>query len=145
MAKVKAFELIGADDLSRAFASLTDDVAETTLRQVIQGAATEMAKRISQRAPRASGRLAKQFYAKRNRVINGQPSSEVRARPDGYYWRFLEHGTQGSTKKNIPPMQARHFVRDTWIEFKDEYPDMLRRSYLRYMTRRAKRIAKGGK
>lgn len=33
-----------------------------------------------------------------------------RAQRDGFYGRFIEHGTKGSEKRNIPPQPARPFM-----------------------------------
>lgn len=71
--------------------------AKQLVRGAVGSAASAVNKELKAAAPRRRGHLRKAFYVKRNRGTPTQVSADVRARPQGFYWRFLDKGTKKLT------------------------------------------------
>lgn len=68
--------------------------AKQLVRGAIGSAASAVTKELKAAAPKRRGFLRRAFYVKRNRGTPTQTSADVRARPQGFYWRFLDAGTK---------------------------------------------------
>jgi HK97 gp10 family phage protein len=71
--------------------------AKQLVRGAVGSAASAVNKELKANAPKRFGRLRKAFFVKRNRGTPTQVSADVRARPQGFYWRFLDKGTKTIT------------------------------------------------
>lgn len=95
-----SLEVIGAEDVAKAFSEFAPRHANNLSRAVIHGVAGETRDEIKKRVPKRTGNLKRAIKVKRRRGKPGQPVSDVyvtqgkSAKYDGFYWRFIEHGTQ---------------------------------------------------
>lgn len=97
--KGASVEVIGLEDVERTLKTLLPKHATNIMRATVHGIASEVTKDARKRAPKDTGALRKAIKAKRRRMKNGNPRSDViitqgrDAKHDAYYWRFIEHGT----------------------------------------------------
>lgn len=95
-----AVEVLGTDELEKVLAEFAPKVANNLMRTTVHGVAGEITKEAKKRVPRRTGNLKKSLKTKRRRGKPGQPVSDVvadsgkKAKHDGFYWYFVEHGTQ---------------------------------------------------
>ena len=98
-------QVIGADELADVLSQFAPRVANNLAKAVIHGVASEITKKAKSRVPKNTGNLKKALKTKRRRGKPGQPVSDVivtqgrSAKNDGFYWRFVEYGTQKGVKE----------------------------------------------
>lgn len=93
MAAVKGIVIEGQEELSDTLLELLPREVAAIGRAVALGIATEVASKISARAPRDTGQLAGDVIAVKGKQKTGRPSAEVRIKDQSFYWRFAEFGT----------------------------------------------------
>lgn len=132
--------MIGMDEIQKTLEQLIPREANNLSRNFVFGLAQEAAKLAKQNVPVNTGNLKKAIKARRRRGKPGQPVADViasqgkQAKNDGFYWRFVEHGTGGQN-----PQPARPFVRPAYdrinanlAEYTDKvFTDKLRRRIAR--------------
>ncbi|WP_339064721.1 HK97-gp10 family putative phage morphogenesis protein [Teredinibacter turnerae] len=100
--KAQGVVVEGVDDIVKLFNQLIPKDARNLARAVNQGVAAELAKEVRKAAPKRAGVLKKAVAAKRQKSPPDAPVSIVYVRSgkkekyDGFYWRFVEHGTQNA-------------------------------------------------
>lgn len=98
-------EIIGADEVAEVLSKFAPRIANNLGRSLVHGIAGEISKEAKKRAPRRTGNLKKALKTKRRRGKPGKPVSDVivtqgkSAKYDGFYWRFLEYGTQSISEQ----------------------------------------------
>lgn len=136
-------QLIGMDEIQKILTGLLPKEANNLSRNLVFGLAQEAAKLAKQNVPVKSGNLKKAIRAKRRRGKPGQPVSDViatqgrEAKNDGFYWRFIEHGTGG---KNTQP--ARPFIQPAYDKIQAnlaQYTDKVFTDKLRSRIARAQK------
>lgn len=96
-------QVIGADDIAEVLSQFAPRVANNLAKSVIHGVASEITKKAKSKVPKRTGNLKKALATKRRRGKPGQPVSDVivrqgrSAKNDGFYWRFVEYGTQNGS------------------------------------------------
>ena len=141
----KGVELIGVKDMQKLLDSFAPRIAKNLSRSVTHGVASEAAKKAKSLVPKNTGNLKKSIKAKRRKVKNGIPTSDViaesgkGAKYDGFYWRFVEYGTQGG-------MPATPFAQPAWqwveANFKQIFNDQVIDKTAKAVKREQKRLAK---
>lgn len=97
MAKAAVAIGIQIDGLQETIDFLTKEVpreAQNLSASAVQAAAMTLKKEIAPRIPKRTGKLKKSIKAKRNRPSWGMVSSDVFFDAKGWYWRFVEYGTE---------------------------------------------------
>lgn len=138
-------ELIGVKDMKRLLDELAPRKAKNLSKAVNHGVAAQAAKKAKSLVPKDTGTLKKSIKAKRRRGKEGQPVSDVIAesgksvKNDGFYWRFVEYGTQTG-------MPATPFVQPArlWLEqnYKKIFNDQVIDKVSKAVKREQKRLQK---
>ena len=116
-------QLIGMEEIQKVLTELLPKEANNLSRNLVFGLAQEAAVLAKQGVPVDTGNLRKSIKAKRRRGKPGQPVSDViatqgkQAKHDGFYWRFIEHGTGGNN-----PRPARPFVQPAFDKVRADLP-----------------------
>ena len=96
-----SIKIDGLDQISEFLEKEVPKQASNILRASIQGVASTIAKDAKARARSAglksSGALIKGYKAKRKRMVNGNPRSDVNGAP---HWHLVEYGTTGRSHKS---------------------------------------------
>ena len=93
-------EVIGADEVAKVLSEFAPRIANNLSRALVHGIAGEIRDEAKRRVPKRTGNLKRSMKIKRRRSKPGQPVSDVvftqgkSAKNDGFYWRFVENGTQ---------------------------------------------------
>jgi len=146
--------VVGIDDVMKALGDMAPKYAKNLIRSTVHGVASEIAKQVKESAPYKTNNLKKSVKAKRRKSPPAKPVSEVyfthgdEAKYDGFYWRFIEHGTKGNDKHNALP--ARPFVQPIKDEFSQKMPEIIREQFVKKLTKmtnaqlkkNAKRVSK---
>lgn len=145
MAKAAGIRIEGVEALKHTLNVELPGQAHNLLRVAIFSAAKKGRDMLKAAAPVRTGRLRMSVNARRNRGDRNTVSSDVifetgkQAKADGFYWRFLEHGTV-----NAP---AQPFVAPVVTELGNQLPGILRTelgvALEKALARRAKRAAAG--
>lgn len=145
--KSDGISIVGADE----FAKLLTDPAQKDIEALTRAYVVEMAamlrEKIKARTPTDSGNLKKSGKHRRKRSYPNNPQAMTffdvgkDARHDGFYWRFVEHGTQAG-KPGSSSKPARPFVQPARDEMRREMPDLVKKAVLKVWTRRVKRQMK---
>jgi len=98
--------VFGSDEMAKVLAEFAPRIAENLSKAVVHGIASEITKKAKSKVPTGrTGNLKKAIKTKRRRGKPGQPISDViitqgrSAKNDGFYWRFVEYGTQMGSKE----------------------------------------------
>lgn len=133
-------EVIGTESVIKALEQFAPRHANNLIRATIHGAAGELKKDIQKRVPVRTGNLKKSIKAKRRRSPPGQPVSDViadqgkKARNDGFYWRFIEHGTQ--------TLPERPFMRPAKLAFEKKFDLIIQQQFVKKLTAAVRREMK---
>lgn len=92
------FEIQGIKEIREVLDNLAPRHARNILKNTIYSVAAELRNDIKAAAPVDSGDLRKNVAAKNLRSHPDKPASVVYFKPDGFYWRFVEHGTAPGKK-----------------------------------------------
>ncbi|GAG20055.1 unnamed protein product, partial [marine sediment metagenome] len=93
-------QVIGVDEIAKVLSQFAPRVANNLAKSVIHGVASEITKKAKSKVKDRTGNLKKAIKTKRRRGKPGKPVSDVivtqgkSAKNDGFYWRFVEYGTQ---------------------------------------------------
>ena len=96
---------VGVDEMAKVLSEFAPRIAENLAKSVIHGIAGEITKKAKSKVPKRTGNLKKSITTKRRRGKPGRPISDVivrqgnSAKNDGFYWRFVEFGTQKGVKE----------------------------------------------
>tara|TARA_Y100000310_G_C20701393_1_gene830267 strand:- start:2119 stop:2553 length:435 start_codon:yes stop_codon:yes gene_type:complete len=133
----------GLEDVQKLLERDAPKQANNIMRSVIQGVASEIAKEAKKNVPRQTGNLRKAIKAKRRRGKPGFPVSDVivtsgkSQRNDGFYWRFVEFGTQGENPQSEQP-----FIRPAKQKIQSNLPQILEDQFVKKLKANIKRIQK---
>ena len=135
--------LIGMDEIQSILANMIPREANNLSRNFVFGLAQQAAKLAKSNAPKNTGNLRKAIKAKRRRGKPGAPVADViasqgrNARHDGFYWRFVEHGTGGAN-----PQPAQPFVRPAYDTIRADLPRYTDAVFTDKLRRRIARLQK---
>jgi HK97 gp10 family phage protein len=107
-----SIKIDGIEEIQKILRELPEREGANLIKATVRGIAAEVNKEAKKRVPTKTGNLKKSLKVKAVRSPKFQPVFDVRAesgrgvKNDGFYWRFIEHGTGG---KNPQPEQP--FVR----------------------------------
>jgi len=133
----------GLDEVKALLEKETPKQANNILRAVVQGIASEIAKDARKSAPKNTGNLRKSIKAKRKKSKPGFPVSAVEittgknVKNDGFYWRFIEFGTQGNN-----PQPEQPFIRPAKDRAQANMPQILESQFVKKLQANIKRIQK---
>lgn len=98
-------QVIGANEIAKVLAEFAPKIATNLAKATIHGVASEITRKAKSNVRKRTGNLKKALATKRRRGKPGQPVSDVivkqgrGAKHDGFYWRFVEFGTQKGVKE----------------------------------------------
>jgi HK97 gp10 family phage protein len=101
----------GIDQIKKVLRELPEKEGANLIKATVRGIAAEVNKEAKKRVPVNTGNLKKSLKVKTVRSPKFKPVFDVRAesgkavKNDGFYWRFVEHGTGGKS-----PSPSRPFV-----------------------------------
>jgi HK97 gp10 family phage protein len=125
-------EISGAKEIEQFLEELVPRQAANILRATVHGIAAEIGKEARKSAPVESGRLKRSSKWRRRRALNPmKPASEVYFMSRAYYWRFVEHGTQGKQAR-----AARPFFNPAVQRIASDIDAVTNRSFTRVIQRR---------
>jgi HK97 gp10 family phage protein len=134
----KGVDLVKIDGLQQAQKTLTELLPRESLniaRRTAGGIARKLRTEIKKKAKKKTGNLAKNIKSKRAKDY-GRPnlaSYDVYVERDGFYWRFIEHGTaerkQKKTGKKVGKMSPDPFVTPTVEAFRPQMPILYREEF----------------
>ena len=141
--------ITGLEDAKRILGEIAPRHAANLNRAVVHGIAGQAAKEIKQVMPssfkKRLGNVFKSVKAKRRRGKPDQPESDViftmdgKAKNDGFYWRFLEHGTRSmSGEPFVGPVREAIFARLPQIyeeQFGKKFEALLKRERKKKMKK----------
>lgn len=149
MAQALKFDIEGVEEISNVLGNLTPKQANNLMRSTIHGVAGEIRDEAKKNIPIKTGNLRKAIKTRRRRSQPEKPISDVyftqgkKARHDGFYWRFVEHGTGGRN-----PQPARPFVRPAKDKILRQLPRIMDKQFSKKLTawykRASKRVAANG-
>ena len=134
-------EVIGVKELEKVLEEFAPRIANNLMKATIHGIASEITKEAKRRVPKRTGTLRKSLKTKRRRGKPGQPVSDViadsgkTAKNDGFYWRFVEYGTQSG-------MAAQPFMRPAKDKIFSNMPEILKRQFKDKLTKAVNREKK---
>lgn len=136
MGHVAKIEIEGLADLTETLSRLLPREAQNLTQAAVRTMGSKLRKRIADTAPTRRKVLRKSFYVRNRRLDEGVAVTEVRARPAGFYWRFINFGTV--------KLSADAFVDRAVEEFRRELPKTMRDEVGKKLEAKlAKRRARG--
>jgi len=143
---LNSLDVIGAEELAKVLSEFAPRIANNLSKAVVHGVAGEITKGAKSRVPKRTGNLKKSLKTKRRRGKPGQPVSEViadsgkSAKHDGFYWRFVEYGTQTGTPEQPFMRPARDEVfTNLPVIMRRQFKDKLVKAVNREKKKRAKK------
>ncbi len=156
----------GAEAASATMAATSREM-DNIMRSAVYELAKDLAAEIKPRIPVKTGNLRSALKTRRGRTSGGRPYADVyfeggtKAKNDGFYWRFVEYGTQAHAVgkgsnisggkqggRGMPAQPPRPFVGPAVEKFNQDLPKLLREKVgvvlEKRMARKAKRLAKIG-
>ena len=134
---LNGIEIIGDREVMKILDSIAPKESVNLARSTIFGVAQRIAKGAKSRVAKDSGKLRKSIYAKRDKSPPNRPVSSVRFRKDGYYWRFVEYGTERGNN-----VSARPFLRPAKQEVVNDLDKIIREEFQKKLTARINRLLK---
>lgn len=136
------FSVEGLEDVEKVLDKLLPRQAQNLARAVNHGVASEVSKLVKKNVKpmRVSGVLSKSVAAKREKSPPDKPAAMVYIRSgkkekyDGFYWRFVEHGTRHSA--------ARPFVQPAIDEMRPRLSIVYREQFIKKLAAMARRHLK---
>lgn len=87
------FEIQGIKEIQEVLDNLAPRHARNILKNTIYGVAAELRNDIKAAAPVDDGELKRSVSARNERSAPDKPVAIVYFKPQGFHWRFNEHGT----------------------------------------------------
>lgn len=143
MSKVVGVSVEGIDELRDLLVKKIPDKANNLMRTTVHGIASEVTKEAKKIVPSQTGNLKKSIKTRRRRSTPENPISEVyitsgkSQKNDGFYWRFVEHGTGG---KN--PQPAQPFIQPAKETVFSMIDQILEKTFIKKLEQAAKRELK---
>lgn len=140
MSRVAGISVEGIDDVTKVFEQLLPRDAQNLARSVNHGVASQVAKEAKIKAPKNTGNLKKAIAAKREKSPPDNPLALVYVRSgkkekfDGFYWRFVEHGTKTAA--------ANPFLQPTIDNIRPQLPSIYREQFVKKLAAMARRKLK---
>ena len=133
--------ITGIDSVKEILEDIAPKRAANLITATIRGLATEISKEMKGSAPDQTKNLIKSIKIKRSRSDKFKPVFKVvfdsgkSAKHDGFYWRFVEHGTSNGTK-------ATNFVRKSRLKIESNLDFYLSRQFSKKLESAIKRELK---
>ena len=135
--QLNGIEVIGDKEVMKILDEIAPKEARNLARSTIHGIAGRITKAAKQRVKVDKGTLRKSIYTKREKSPPNRPKSSVRFREKGYYWRFVEYGTEKGNN-----LQARPFLRPARQQIMGNLNAILREEFQKKLTARINRVLK---
>lgn len=87
------FEMQGIKEIQEVLDTLTPRHARNISKNTIYGVAAELRNEVRAAAPVDDGELKRSVSARNERSAPDKPVAIVYFKPQGFHWRFVEHGT----------------------------------------------------
>ena len=134
---LKGVEVVGDKEIMQILGEIAPKEARNLARSTIFGLAQRIAKGAKSRVKTDTGNLKKSIYAKRDKSPPDKPVSSVRFKPSGWYWRFVEYGTERGN--NLEP---RPFLRPAKLEVQASLKGIMREEFQKKLEKRIKAVLK---
>lgn len=140
----KGFTITGTDDVVRVLESIDKKHARNLLRATVQGVAAHVGKlsKVNSRQYKDTGTLLRSIKWKRKKSPPEKPVSVVCVEKAAFYWRFVEHGTNGSPTRNIPALPERPIFRKAEQDIRPRLPQIYAEEFSRKLESKIKRELK---
>lgn len=138
-------QLIGVEDLKKVLEDFAPKHANNLMRTTIHGVAGEIQKEAKSRVKERTGNLRRSLKTRRRRGKPSQPASEVyadqraNARYNGFYWRFVEFGTQTSPEQPFMRPARQNVFTNLPAILQKQFKDKLIKAVDREKKKRAKK------
>jgi HK97 gp10 family phage protein len=138
-------ELVGVKELQKVLEDFAPRTAGNLMRTVIHGVATDITKESKKRVPVNTGTLKRSLKTKRRRGKPMQPVSDVIAesgknvKNDGFYWLFVEFGTQKTPEQPFMRPAKDLVMSDIDNVLQRQFKDKLTKAVMREKRKRAKK------
>lgn len=137
MSRLNGVQIVGDKEVMAILDSIAPKEARNLARSTVHGIAGRVAKLAKQRVAVDKGTLRKSIYTKRDKSPPDRPTSTVRFKPNAFYWRFVEYGTEKGNN-----LQARPFLRPAKQEVVGNLNQILREEFQKKLTARINRLLK---
>lgn len=137
MSRLVGVSIVGDKEVMEILNSIAPREARNLARSTIHGIASKITKGAKSRVKVDGGTLKKSIYTKRDKSPPDRPVSTVRFKDSGYYWRFVEHGTD---KRNS--LDARPFLKPARQEVMANLNTILREEFQKKLTARLNKVLK---
>lgn len=127
-------ELTGIEQIQDLLDSFIPKKAFNLYVATVRGIAAEIAKEAKRRVPTNSRTLKKSIKVKKRRSAKNEAVFSVLFKGDGFYWRFVEHGTVTS--------DAHPFFFPAVLQIQSDMPNIIRRVFVKKIEGMVKRELK---
>ena len=127
-------ELTGIDQIQDLLDSFIPKKAFNLYVATVRGIAAEIAKEAKKRVPTNSRTLKKSIKVKKRRSAKTEAVFSVIFKNDGFYWRFVEHGTLESS--------AQPFFFPAVLHVQNDMPNIIRKVFVKKIEGMVKRELK---
>ena len=136
----KAIQVTGADEMESIFKSVAPEYAAKLIDQVISSTARIAANELKAATP--SDQLKKSIRVKKRRTEKGKPLYDIifESKKGGFFWRFFEHGTQGSGKNT--GLTPKPFVEPLRLNFAGRMDKIMGEQFTKKLASMIKKQAK---
>lgn len=140
----KGFTITGTKDVVRVLESIDRKHARNLLRATVHGVASHVGKlsKANARQHKDTGLLLKSIKWKRKKSPPEKPVSIVFVKKEAFYWRFVEHGTNGSPTRNIPALPERPIFRKAERDIRPRLPAIYAAEFSKKLEAKIKREMK---
>lgn len=128
------FEMQGIAEIQKVLEDLTPRHARNIMKNTVYGVAAELRNEIRAGAPVDDGKLKRSVSAKNLRSPPNRPASIVYFKPQGFHWRFVEHGTV-----KMPPIP---FVTPAVNRFRTKLPRLINERFIKALDKAVARELK---
>ena len=128
------FEMQGIAEIQKVLEDLAPRHARNIMKNTVYGVAAELRNEVRAAAPVDDGKLKRSVSAKNLRSPPDKPASIVYFKPQGFHWRFVEHGTV--------KMPAIPFVTPAVNRFQTRLPQLINERFIKSLDKAVARELK---
>lgn len=135
-----SMEIRGIEDAKKILEEIAPKRSLNLITATVRGVASEIAKEMKGNAPKNTKNLIKSIKVKKSRSDKFKPVFKVEfdsgksKKHDGFYWRFVEHGTQTS--------RASNFVRRSRLKIESNMGFIIQSQFVKKLESQIKRELK---
>lgn len=153
------FEMQGIAEIQKVLEDLAPKHARNIMKNTVYGVAAELRNEVRSAAPVDDGELKRSVSVKNLRSPPDKPASIVYFKPQGFHWRFVEHGTAPGKSGNRvasstggrssrlqyrthPGTPARPFVTPAVNRMNSKLPQVINEKFIKALEKAATRELK---